>query len=172
MPATHPGARPPAGGWIVSVGRPLRASSHEITEFGFHISPVQSWSRPQIGAGSLHNAIVHNLPEHGTVQVKTAIRPESVTLTVENTGDKLTPHLVSTLTEPFQRGTERILADHAGVGLGLAIVKSIPKHTTEPSPSPPGPLGGSASRCNCPPRHRTLADDDQRNCGTPERNSP
>ncbi|WP_305000320.1 ATP-binding protein [Streptosporangium sp. 'caverna'] len=32
---------------------------------------------------------------------------------------------VSTLTEPFQRGTGRIRNDHAGVGLGLAIVKSI-----------------------------------------------
>jgi two-component system, OmpR family, sensor histidine kinase VanS len=73
----------------------------------------------------LHNAIVHNLPERGTVQVNTAARPESVTLTVENTGEKLTPQLVSTLTEPFQRGTERIRGDHAGVGLGLAIVKSI-----------------------------------------------
>ncbi|MDP1847265.1 MAG: ATP-binding protein, partial [Solirubrobacteraceae bacterium] len=29
------------------------------------------------------------------------------------------------LAEPFQRGTGRIRADHAGVGLGLAIVKSI-----------------------------------------------
>ncbi|HTZ26933.1 MAG TPA: ATP-binding protein, partial [Streptosporangiaceae bacterium] len=27
--------------------------------------------------------------------------------------------------EPFQRGTERVRTDHAGVGLGLAIVKSI-----------------------------------------------
>jgi two-component system sensor histidine kinase VanS len=35
--------------------------------------------------------------------------------------------LVSTLVEPFQRGTERIRIDHAGVGLGLAIVKSITK---------------------------------------------
>jgi two-component system, OmpR family, sensor histidine kinase VanS len=42
-----------------------------------------------------------------------------------NTGDKLTPQLVSTLTEPFQRGTQRTYDDHAGVGLGLAIVKSI-----------------------------------------------
>jgi len=73
----------------------------------------------------LHNAIVYNLPERGTVQVNTAIRPESVVLTVENTGEKLTPQLVATLTEPFQRGTERIRRDDAGVGLGLAIVKSI-----------------------------------------------
>ena len=52
----------------------------------------------------VHNAIVHNLPEHGTVQVGTAVHPESVVLTVENTGEQLTPQLVSTLTEAFQRG--------------------------------------------------------------------
>jgi two-component system sensor histidine kinase VanS len=79
----------------------------------------------QMTTNLLHNAIVHNLPEHGTVQMHTAIDNESVLLTVENTGDKLRPQLVSTLTEPFQRGTERIRTDHAGVGLGLAIVKSI-----------------------------------------------
>jgi two-component system sensor histidine kinase VanS len=79
----------------------------------------------QMTTNLLHNAIVHNLPEHGTVQVNTAIRPESVMLTVESTGEQLTPQLVSTLTEPFRRGTERIRTDHAGVGLGLAIVKSI-----------------------------------------------
>jgi two-component system sensor histidine kinase VanS len=48
-----------------------------------------------------------------------------VVLTVENSGEKLTPQLVSTLGEPFLRGTERIRTDHAGVGLGLAIAKSI-----------------------------------------------
>jgi two-component system, OmpR family, sensor histidine kinase VanS len=48
-----------------------------------------------------------------------------VELTVENTGEELSPHLVSTLVEPFQRATRRIRTDHAGVGLGLAIVKSI-----------------------------------------------
>jgi two-component system sensor histidine kinase VanS len=79
----------------------------------------------QLTTNLLHNAVVHNLPEHGTVQVNTAVGPESVMLTVENTGDDITPQLVSTLTEPFQRGAERIRAGHAGVGLGLAIVKSI-----------------------------------------------
>ena len=79
----------------------------------------------QMTTNLLHNAIVHNLPEHGTVQVSTAICPESVVLTVESTGEKLTPQLVSTLTEPFRRGTERIRTDQAGVGLGLAIVRSI-----------------------------------------------
>ena len=79
----------------------------------------------QMTTNLLHNAIVHNLPERGTVQLSTAIHSESVVLTVENTGDKLSPQLVSTLTEPFQRGTRRVRADHAGVGLGLAIVKRI-----------------------------------------------
>jgi two-component system, OmpR family, sensor histidine kinase VanS len=79
----------------------------------------------QMTTNLVHNAIVHNLPEQGTVWVTTSVRPKSVMLTVENTGEKLSAQLVSTLTEPFQRGTERIRNDHAGVGLGLAIVKSI-----------------------------------------------
>jgi two-component system, OmpR family, sensor histidine kinase VanS len=79
----------------------------------------------QMTTNLLHNAIVHNLPEPGSVQVSTAIGPGSVMLTVENTGAKLSPQLVSTLTEPFQRGAGRLRGDHAGVGLGLAIIKSI-----------------------------------------------
>ncbi|MBV9339226.1 MAG: HAMP domain-containing histidine kinase [Solirubrobacterales bacterium] len=79
----------------------------------------------QMTTNLVHNAIVHNLPEHGTVWVTTSAHPETVVLTVENTGERLTPRLVATLAEPFQRGTQRIRADDAGVGLGLAIVKSI-----------------------------------------------
>jgi two-component system, OmpR family, sensor histidine kinase VanS len=79
----------------------------------------------QMTTNLVHNAIVHNLPEQGTVSVTTSVHPKSVMLTVENTGKKLAPQLVATLVEPFQRGTERIRTDHAGVGLGLAIVKSI-----------------------------------------------
>ena len=79
----------------------------------------------QMATNLVQNAIVHNLPEQGTVWVTTTVHPKSVVLTVENTGEKLTPQLVSTLAEPFLRGTERIRTDHAGVGLGLAIVTSI-----------------------------------------------
>jgi two-component system, OmpR family, sensor histidine kinase VanS len=79
----------------------------------------------QLSTNLLHNAIVHNLPEQGTVWVTTSLHPKSAVLTVENTGEKLTPQLVSTLAEPFQRGTKRIRTDHAGVGLGLALVKGI-----------------------------------------------
>ncbi|MBF6454626.1 HAMP domain-containing histidine kinase [Nocardia cyriacigeorgica] len=79
----------------------------------------------QLTTNLVHNAIVHNLPEGGTVWITTGAHSAGVLLTVENTGEMLTPQVVATLVEPFQRGTERIRTHHAGVGLGLAIVDSI-----------------------------------------------
>ncbi|MGN6866801.1 MAG: sensor histidine kinase [Solirubrobacteraceae bacterium] len=79
----------------------------------------------QMTTNLVHNAIVHNLPEHGTVWITTSAQSKAAVLTVENTGEQLTPELVATLAEPFQRGTARIRGDHAGVGLGLAIVNSV-----------------------------------------------
>jgi two-component system sensor histidine kinase VanS len=96
----------------------------------------------QMTTNLVHNAIVHNLPEHGTVWVTTSVHPEAAVLTVENTGEKLAPQLVSTLVEPFQRGTERIRTDHAGVGLGLAIVKSITQAHDGTLTLTPRPAGG------------------------------
>src|SRR5207245_1588784 len=57
----------------------------------------------QLSTNLVHNAIVHNLPEQGTVWITTSLQPKSVVLTVENTGEKLAPELVSTLVEPFRR---------------------------------------------------------------------
>lgn len=79
----------------------------------------------QMTTNLVHNAIVHNRREQGTVWVTTSLHSKSVVLTVENTGEKLTQQAVSTLVEPFQRGAERIRTHHEGVGLGLAIVNSI-----------------------------------------------
>ena len=110
----------------------------------------------QLTTNLVHNAIVHNLPAQGTVWVTTGVHPENVVLTVENTGEKLTPQVVSTLVEPFQRGTERIRTDHEGVGLGLAIVKSITQAHDGTLTLSPRDAAGSASRCNYPQLHRTL----------------
>src|ERR671913_2042725 len=67
----------------------------------------------------VQNAIVHNLPAGGTVTVHTESQHDASVLQVENTGHPLPSELEPTLTEPFQRGTERIRTDeHAGVGLG------------------------------------------------------
>jgi two-component system sensor histidine kinase VanS len=96
----------------------------------------------QMSTNLVHNAIVHNLPEQGSVWVTTNGHPKSVVLTVENTGEKLTPQLVATLAEPFQRGTKRIRTDHAGVGLGLAIVKSITQAHDGTLTLTPRPAGG------------------------------
>ena len=96
----------------------------------------------QMTTNLVHNAIVHNLPEHGTVWVTTRAHPGGVVLTVENTGEPLAPQLVSTMVEPFQRGSERIRTDHAGVGLGLAIVKSIAHAHDGTLALAPRPAGG------------------------------
>jgi two-component system sensor histidine kinase VanS len=79
----------------------------------------------QLSTNLVHNAIVHNLPEEGTVWITTSADPDGAVLTVENTGENLTSQVVSTLDEPFLRGSARVRSDHAGVGLGLAIAKSI-----------------------------------------------
>ncbi len=79
----------------------------------------------QMTTNLVHNAIVHNLPASGHVQVTTGVTADDARLTVENTGAPLSPALVATLAEPFQRG-RRIRSEHAaGTGLGLAIVRSI-----------------------------------------------
>ncbi|HEY0814613.1 MAG TPA: HAMP domain-containing sensor histidine kinase [Pseudonocardia sp.] len=104
------------------------AKTHGVTiETSGDISPTVG-SRAlllQMTTNLVHNAIVHNRPGKGTVCVTSSVHPQSVQLTVENTGEKLTQELAATLVEPFRRGTERTRACHAGVGLGLAIVNSI-----------------------------------------------
>ena len=47
--ASQPGPRPPLGGRIWTASTSLRASSHEVTEFEFHMSPAASSSRPHTG---------------------------------------------------------------------------------------------------------------------------
>jgi two-component system sensor histidine kinase VanS len=96
----------------------------------------------QLATNLVHNAIVHNFRGHGAVWVTTSVQPTSVMLTVENTGEKLSPQLVSTLAEPFQRGTGRVRADDGGVGLGLAIVKSITQAHDGTLTLTPRPDGG------------------------------
>ncbi|WP_411152778.1 sensor histidine kinase [Streptomyces sp. A30] len=96
----------------------------------------------QLTTNLVHNAIVHNLPEQGTVWVRTGVHSKTAVLTVENTGEQLTPQQVSTLTEPFQRGTERIHTDQAGVGLGLTIVRTITHAHDGTLTLTPRPAGG------------------------------
>lgn len=79
----------------------------------------------QLTSNLVLNAIVHNLTDGGWVTATTWEADGRAVLCVENSGRRLPQELVSTLTEPFQRGVERIRSDDSGVGLGLAIVQSI-----------------------------------------------
>ncbi|WP_283248112.1 sensor histidine kinase [Leucobacter rhizosphaerae] len=82
----------------------------------------------QMTANLVHNAIVHNLVEDGSVWVRTEHDRGVAVLTVENTGAELDPAGLAHLREAFQRGAARTrdaARDHAGAGLGLAIVQHI-----------------------------------------------
>ncbi|MGB3376537.1 MAG: HAMP domain-containing sensor histidine kinase [Microbacterium sp.] len=91
----------------------------------------------QLITNLLHNAIVHNLPAGGTIDLRVFTTPTTVVLGIANTGPPVAPELLATLTEPFQRGAGRTRradtrpvditgpVEHRGLGLGLAIVQSI-----------------------------------------------
>jgi two-component system, OmpR family, sensor histidine kinase VanS len=100
-------------------GITIETSGEMATTIGSHALLLQ------LATNLVHNGILHNAPENGAVWVNTGGDAETAVLSVENTGEELTPQSVSTLAEPFERGTRRIRSDHAGVGLGLAIVKRI-----------------------------------------------
>ena len=109
----------------------------------------------QLTTNLVQNAIVHNLHDHGNVWVTTSVHPENVVLTVENTGEQLSAKTVTTLAEPFRRGTERIHSAQAGVGLGLAIVKSITRAhdgTLTLTPRAAGGLRATVQLPAAPPR--------------------
>jgi two-component system sensor histidine kinase VanS len=121
----------------------------------------------QMTTNLVHNAIVHNLPEQGTVWVITSVHPKSVVLTVENTGEKLTPPLVAALGEPFLRGPGRIRTEHAGVGLGLAIVKSITEAHDGTLTLTPRAAGGLRVTVQVPAAAPTLRTSGARSAGRP-----
>lgn len=129
------------------------AEKHGVTvETGGVIAPASGSQALllQLTTNLLHNAIVHNLPDEGTVWISTGVRPGSVVLTVENTGEQLSPQQVSTFTEPFQRGTERVRSGPAGVGLGLAIAKSITQAHDGTLTLAPRPAGGLVTTVELP----------------------
>lgn len=99
----------------------------------------------QLTTNLVHNAIVHNIPGRGRVWVHTTPGAHTSLLTVENTGELINAHQASTLTEPFQRGTERVHTGHPGVGLGLAIVNTITQAHDGTLTLTPAPPAASAS---------------------------
>ncbi len=73
----------------------------------------------------LRNAVVHNVPDGGWVQVRVAVSVGSVVLAVANSGPVVDPDSVAGLTLPFRRGVEDRTSSARGTGLGLTIVQSV-----------------------------------------------
>ncbi|MFJ3906531.1 sensor histidine kinase [Streptomyces sp. NPDC090025] len=108
----------------------------------------------RLATNLVQNAVVHNLPagQGGTVTVHTEERGDTAVLRVENTGPQVPAALLPTLTEPFQRASERTRTtpDHAGVGLGLAIAASLTQAHTGTLTMTARPTGGLVATVRLP----------------------
>jgi two-component system sensor histidine kinase VanS len=131
---------------------PLAENRDVAIETSGHLAPTMGSAALllQLTTNLVHNAIVHNVPDGGTVWITTSVQGHDVVLTVENSGVRLTPLLVSTLVEPFHRGSTRIHSDHAGIGLGLAIVRSITHAHEGTLTLSPRPAGGLCATVRLP----------------------
>ncbi|GAA3628434.1 VanSc-type vancomycin resistance histidine kinase VanS [Kineosporia mesophila] len=98
----------------------------------------------QLAANLLRNALLHNLPSGGWVQIDVVLEAGHPRLAVANTGPQVTPEIAATLTEPFVRagGRVRSVGRASGSGLGLAIVASITEAHEAQLVLDPRPEGG------------------------------
>ena len=109
----------------------------------------------QMTTNLVHNAIVHNLPEQGTVWVTTSVTPETW-CSPSRTPARSSPRSWSPRSPSrFSAAPSASAPTTQASASAWPSSRASPRPTTEPSPSPPGPPAGSASRCNSPPRHRT-----------------
>jgi two-component system sensor histidine kinase VanS len=109
-----------------------RAGIRVLTELGEgDLDGVEPLVR-QLVTNLVLNGVRHNTGPGGTVHVATGSTSEGrAELQVWNTGPRVPPELVGTLTEPFVRGTGRVSSRDtagpttSGSGLGLAIVARV-----------------------------------------------
>ncbi|MFI0975725.1 sensor histidine kinase [Streptomyces sp. NPDC021093] len=103
----------------------------------------------QLVLNLLDNALAHNVPVAGSVQLA-VFREKAVVLEIENTGPHVEAAVADRLFEPFYRAQPRVGSDLSGHGLGLAIVRSIVSahHGTVTATANPG--GGLTVRVELP----------------------
>ena len=96
----------------------------------------------QMTTNLVHNAIVHNLPDQGTVWVTTSVHPETRGAHRREHRREAHPAAGLHARRAVPARHQRIRTDHAGVGLGLAIVKSITQAHDGTLTLPPRAAGG------------------------------
>ena len=72
----------------------------------------------------LTNAL-HHTPSDGSVAVLVSPRPDEVEVTVEDTGDGISPEAASRMFDRFWREDRARTSGEAGAGLGLAIARGL-----------------------------------------------
>jgi signal transduction histidine kinase len=76
-------------------------------------------------ANLVDNALRHNVPEGGLIEVATVVREGRAVLTIANTGPVVAPEDAERLFRPFERLGRNRIDRSDGVGLGLSIVQAI-----------------------------------------------
>ena len=108
----------------------------------------------QLTTNLVQNAIVHNLPEHGTVWVTTGVHPEECGAhrREHRRAAQLHNWLPRLPSRSFAAPNASAPTTQASASASVSqSSRASPRHTAGPSPSPPAPPAGSASRCNYPP---------------------
>ncbi|MBM0234477.1 HAMP domain-containing histidine kinase [Micromonospora sp. STR1_7] len=99
----------------------------------------------------VENALRHNLPADGWVEVRTGPVNGRPTLTVTNTGPVIPGYDVETMFQPFRRLSRERVAGARGFGLGLSIVRAVARAHGGTAEAQPRPAGGLVVTVTLPP---------------------
>ncbi|MDG4798233.1 HAMP domain-containing sensor histidine kinase [Micromonospora sp. WMMD1082] len=99
----------------------------------------------------VENALRHNVPVQGWVEVRTGVVAGRPTLVVVNTGPVIPSYDVETMFQPFRRLSRERVAGTRGFGLGLSIVRAVARAHGGVAEAAPRPEGGLSVTVTLPP---------------------
>ena len=102
----------------------LRSNSIAVSSLPAAIVPLGSQDAMLLCSNILLNALQHN-PEHGTVEVTSAVQEKQVQLFIRDYGEGINENEADLLFEPFYRGDPSRSRKSGGTGLGLSICKAL-----------------------------------------------
>jgi signal transduction histidine kinase len=109
--------RPEANAKLLRVYTDLRAGAHHVSADGAKFQQI-IWNL-------LKNAIKFT-SDHGEITISSYnSAPQSLTITVRDTGIGIDPHIMERIFDPFEQGELSLQRRFGGLGLGLAISKSL-----------------------------------------------